>query len=87
MLQGRIETLQARVAELERRLGLNSSNSSKPPSSDGLSKPKRRSGKSSGRRSGKQPGSSGSTLELVADPQHTVVHRPDRCARSVDAFA
>jgi transposase len=30
--------LLARVAELERRLGLNSSNSSKPPSSDGLSK-------------------------------------------------
>jgi transposase len=31
-------TLVARVAELERRLGLNSSNSSKPPSTDGLSK-------------------------------------------------
>jgi transposase len=30
-------TLVARVAELERRLGLNSSNSSKPPSTDGLS--------------------------------------------------
>jgi len=31
----------ARVAELERRLGLNSSNSGKPPSSDGLKKPPR----------------------------------------------
>jgi Family of unknown function (DUF6444) len=30
--------LQARVAELERRLGLNSSNSGKPPSRDGLQK-------------------------------------------------
>ncbi|MCY4005513.1 MAG: DUF6444 domain-containing protein [Rhodobacteraceae bacterium] len=29
----------ARIAELERRLGLDSSNSSKPPSSDGLAKP------------------------------------------------
>ena len=29
-------TLVARVAELERRLGLNRSNSSKPPSTDGL---------------------------------------------------
>ena len=33
--------LMARVVELERRLGLNSSNSGKPPSSDGLHKPKR----------------------------------------------
>jgi hypothetical protein len=33
--------MQARIAELERRLGLNSSNSSKPPSSDGLKKPVR----------------------------------------------
>jgi FtsZ-binding cell division protein ZapB len=37
-LRGENAALLARVAELERRLGLNSSNSSKPPSSDGLSK-------------------------------------------------
>jgi transposase len=36
-----IARLQARVAELERRLGKDSSNSSKPPSSDGLGKPAR----------------------------------------------
>src|ERR671910_2154248 len=40
-LQETIAVLLARVAELERRLGLNSSNSGKPPSSDGLHKPKR----------------------------------------------
>ena len=34
-------SLKARISELERRLGLNSSNSGKPPSSDGLHKPKR----------------------------------------------
>ena len=33
-----IAALMARVAELERRLGLNSSNSGKPPSSDGMKK-------------------------------------------------
>ena len=32
---------EARIAELERRLGLNSSNSGKPPSSDGLKEPRR----------------------------------------------
>ena len=32
---------EARIAELERQLGLNSSNSGKPPSSDGLKKPPR----------------------------------------------
>jgi len=32
---------EARIAELERRLGLNSANSGKPPSSDGLKKPVR----------------------------------------------
>jgi transposase len=39
-----IAALEARVAELERRLGADSSNSSKPPSSDGLRKPTRASG-------------------------------------------
>ncbi len=40
-LQETIAVLLARVTELERRLGLNSSNSGKPPSSDGLHKPQR----------------------------------------------
>lgn len=36
-----IVALLERIEELERRLGLNSSNSGKPPSSDGLKKPSR----------------------------------------------
>ena len=40
-LKETVKTLVARVAELERQLGLNSSNSGKPPSSDGLKKPPR----------------------------------------------
>ena len=39
--QAQIAALLVKVAELERRLGLNSSNSGKPPSSDGLKKPHR----------------------------------------------
>src|SRR5688572_18893671 len=40
-LQETIAVLLVRVTELERRLGLNSSKSGKPPSSDGLHKPQR----------------------------------------------
>ncbi|WP_161558030.1 IS66 family transposase [Micromonospora sicca] len=78
------QRLRVENAELTRRLGLNSTNSSKPPSSDGLGRqtPKPRGG-GSGRRRGKQPGSSGSTLQLVGDPEFTVVHRPDRCVNPV----
>ncbi len=38
LLRSQITLLMARIAELERRLGLDSSNSGKPPSSDGLKK-------------------------------------------------
>ena len=49
-----IAMLTARLAELERRLGLNSGNSGKPPSSDGLKKPPRT--QSQREASGKKPG-------------------------------
>jgi transposase len=76
-----IERLRAEVAELRRRLGLNSSNSSRPPSSDGLGKPPPRSlRKGSGRRPGGQPGAPGAALRQVDDPDETVEHRPDACA-------
>jgi transposase len=73
--------LAARVAELERRLGKDSSNSSRPPSSDGLGKPpaprqRRRGG---GRAPGKQPGAPGAHLAQVPDPDEVVVHRPVVC--------
>jgi len=76
-----IEVLQARVAELECRLGKDSSNSSRPPSSDGLAKPpaptrERRGG---GRRPGRQPGAPGAHLGQVPDPDEVAVHAPGRC--------
>jgi transposase len=75
-----VEALRAQVAELQRRLGLNSSNSSKPPASDGLVKPPARSlRRASGRKPGKQSGTPGVSLSLVDDPQETVVHRPKTC--------
>jgi len=57
-LRAENESLKARIAELERQLGLNSSNSGKPPSSDGLKKPARVT--SLRERSAKKPGAEGS---------------------------
>jgi transposase len=75
-----IEGLRAEVAELRRRLGLNSRNSSKPPASDGLGKPPPRSLRDQGkRRPGKQPGSPGAALSQVDDPDEVVEHRPASC--------
>jgi transposase len=54
-----IAALTARVAELERRLGLNSGNSGKPPSSDGLNKQPARTRslrETSGKKTGGQKG-------------------------------
>jgi transposase len=73
--------LESQNAELRRRLGLNSRNSSKPPSSDGLAKPPPRSlRKSSGRAPGKQPGSPGVTLRQADNPDEVFEHRPARCS-------
>jgi transposase len=77
-----IAALKAQIAELERRLGLNSSNSGKPPSSDGLKKPARV--KSLRERSGKAPGGQkghkGETLRQVTDPNEVVDHYPPACS-------
>jgi transposase len=87
-LTGQVETLSAqltaqvaRIVELERRLGSDSSNSSKPPSSDPpYRKPARSSSRTaSGRRPGKQPGTGGATLPLVDDPDQTLYCDLDRC--------
>src|SRR5580700_11816581 len=73
--------LKARIAELERQLGLNSSNSGKPPSSDGLKKPPRVSNlrERSGKRTGGQKGHPGETLRRTATPDATVEHYPKIC--------
>jgi transposase len=72
--------LSARVAELESRLGKNSRNSSKPPSSDGLAKPPPRSlRRVSGRKPGKGKGDRGFRLEPRPDPDRVRTHSPGAC--------
>jgi transposase len=73
--------MQARIAELERRLGLNSSNSRKPPSSDGLKKPV---GVISlrqpfGKEPGGQRGHPGETLRPTETPDAFIDHYPPAC--------
>ena len=65
VLKAKLEELEAENAELKRRLGLNSRNSSAPPSADGLEKPPPRSmrGKS-GRRPGDSPESCGTWVTI-----------------------
>ncbi len=77
----------ARIAELERRLGLDSSNSGKPPSCDGLTKPtaevlrqRRRSRhRTSDRKPGGQRGHPGSTLRRSEHPDRIADHYPATC--------
>lgn len=85
-----IKQLEARIRELELRLNKNSSNSSKPPSSDGLSKPPkttslRESGKN---KSGGQLGHKGETLKQIETPnpikRHILASCPD-CQSSLES--
>jgi transposase len=77
-----IRALEARIQALEDQLAKNSRNSSKPPSSDGLKRPKPKSRRQkSGKPSGGQKGHMGYRLEPVEKPQHTEVHRVLKCQR------
>jgi len=78
-LESRIQQLETRVHELELQISKNSSNSSKPPSSDGLKrKTKSQRGKSD-KKSGGQQGHIGKGLAQVKNPNTIVTHVPESC--------
>ena len=80
-LMKRIDGMQKAIDDLQGRLSLNSKNSSKPPSSDGLNKPKPKSLRVGGQRpTGGQKGHPGGTLRQVAKPDTVITHDvPDQC--------
>jgi transposase len=87
-LRGELATANAEITELRRQLGQNSRNSSKPPSSDGLTKPAPRSLRKRGaRKSGGQDGHPGSTLAPVTTPDEVIAHEPGCCRGCGDDLA
>jgi len=80
--------LEARVAELERRLNRSSRNSSLPPSQDPPSAPPRAGKPGSGRRRGGQPGHEGRHRRLLPLEQvdEVVEHWPERCHACAHVF-
>ena len=80
-----MEQFLSRLTRLEEQVARNSSNSSKPPGSDGLGKPPLSPmapsslRKKSGKKPGAQAGHAGNTLRQVDKPDEVVVHRLDTC--------
>ncbi len=90
---GDIEQLKSRIAELERRLDQNSGNSGLSPSRDPAAERQRqaderakRAAGSPKRSRGKQRGTKGRTVEMSANPDEIVDHRPERCGNCGKAF-
>ncbi|USY22501.1 DUF6444 domain-containing protein [Nocardiopsis exhalans] len=69
-----------RIAELQARLDSDSTNSSKPSSTDPFVKPKPKSQRRrTGRKPGGQPGHPGQTRAQTPDPDHVLEHHPHTC--------
>ncbi len=78
-LESRVQQLETRVHELEARLFKDSSNSSKPPSSDGLKRKPKSLRKRTGKKPGGQRGRVGKGLAQVNNPDVVVTHTPASC--------
>ena len=80
LLQDQLDELSQRVKKLEDQVAKQSHNSSKPPSSDGLTKPKTRSlRRSEGRKAGGQKGHPGQTLMQREEADRIEIHQISSC--------
>lgn len=80
VLRDQVQALTERVQELEDQLAKHSGNSGKPPSSDGLKKPRTQSlRQKQGRKPGGQEGHKGHTLTLKEEPDCCIVHQVTTC--------
>ncbi len=82
-LEDKNARLEARIQELERLLGMNSQNSSKPPSSDGpeVAKPAPKEGKRKRKKRGARKGHEPQIRKLFpsSEVSKTIAHEPDAC--------
>lgn len=85
-LMALVETHEVRIAELEAQLKQNSSNSSKPPSSDGPHVKPAPPRLPSGKKRGAQPGHPKHERTLLP-PDETHDHKPARCSRCCTTLA
>jgi transposase len=80
-----IDRLNQTIKDLTERLNKNSRNSSRPPSSDGLTKPSPKSLREpSGKKAGGQFGHPGAHLYTMAAPDETIQHMPALCHNCPD---
>ena len=80
-LNANIEQLLDEISELKETLNKNSTNSSKPPSSDGLARPKTRSlRQKSGKKPGGQKGHKGVTINVPEKADIVIEHYPEECS-------
>jgi len=73
-----VSDLDARLKKLEKQSNKTSKNSSLPPSTDGFKKTKSLR-EPSNNKTGGQVGHKGSTLKMVQNPDHVVIHHPQTC--------
>lgn len=71
--------MDARITALEKRLGLNSTNSSKPPSTDSPFASKPNVTSNAKRKAGGQKGHVGKNLKMVEHPDVVIVSSPQKC--------